>query len=161
MLWHASWQTAHACTQQLLIPTQTTITGEIITVLIIYITSCCSAGRGRLSPPVGESPWTGQSSCCPSALTGDQLVWAGCYNTSVIRLGKWRHLTQRQLRLKPQGPVCKLHCSHKQSHWKRDTQEDLWFVKSLDCQLLSWSVCVWSSPRIAEHKQSLMSKNCR
>lgn len=66
----------------------------------------------------------------PLSSTRDQLVWAGSCNTSVIRLGKWRHLTRLQLRLKPYGPVCKLHCSHKQSHWNKATKEKLGFWKA-------------------------------
>lgn len=33
--------------------------------LIIYTSSSSSAGWCRLSPPLGESPWTGQSGSCP------------------------------------------------------------------------------------------------
>lgn len=44
---------------------QTTITREITTSLIIYTSSSSSAGWGRLSPPLGESPWTGQSGSFP------------------------------------------------------------------------------------------------
>lgn len=66
----------------------------------------------------------------PLSSTGDQLVQASSYNISVIRLGKWRHLTRLQLRLNPHGLVCKLHCSHKQSHCNKATQEGLWLWKS-------------------------------
>ena len=88
------------------------------------------AGRASTLPTPGywgcvSLDWAVQ--LLPLSCTGDQLVGAGFYNTSVIRLRKWRQLTRLQLRRKPQGPVCKLHCSHKQSHWIRPLRSDSGF----------------------------------
>lgn len=92
------------------------IAREIITMLIIYTCSRSSAGRGRLPynlPQSWASPRTGRVRLLPPRRRlvrqpGTSWVQAGSCNTSVIRLGKWRHLARRQLRLKPHGPVRKL-----------------------------------------------------
>lgn len=89
--------------------------------LIIYTCRRSSAGSGRFPynlpsrgrvPGPGESPDRASPAPAPppppGPATRDQLVQAGSCNTSVIRLGKWRHLARRQLRLKPHGPVRKL-----------------------------------------------------
>lgn len=94
-----------------------TIWREINTILLIYTSGCRSTGWGRLFLHLrGKSPRTGQTSSCPCPAPGTSWSEQALIKTSVIRLGKWRQLTRPQLRLKPHGPVCKLHCSHKQSH---------------------------------------------
>lgn len=84
--------------------------------LIIYTCSRSSAGRGRLPynlPKPWASPRAGRVRLLPPRhrlvqQPGTSWVQTGSCNTSVIRLGKWRHLARRQLRLKPHGPVRKL-----------------------------------------------------
>lgn len=107
----------------------------------------CRPGQA-LPTPGWVSLDSGSPAPAPVQHRGDQLVQAGSYNTSVIRLGKWRHLTRLQLRLKPHGPVCKLHCSHKQSHWNKATQKGLLESAALIQQLLSLvCVCVFDHRR--------------